>query len=93
MRQGECSTRAVEALAFPTPALVLTGLRPCRPGWVWMALLVFRLAIGPWGLRTSAFPCPGTDLQGSGGLLAMGAGLGAQNPNEISVRTVHAGKI
>ena len=29
------------------PALVLTGLRPLQPGWLGVALLVFRLAIGP----------------------------------------------
>ena len=86
------------------PALVLTGLRPLRPGWVGVALLVFRLAIGHWGLRASAFPCTWTNIQGNGSLLGDGdggcglvsggsrggSGMGAENLNKISIRTIVA---
>ena len=92
-------------MPFLTPPLVLTGLQPLGLGWVGLGLLVFRLATGTWGLRASAFPSPWTNLHGSCSLFGYGdagcglisggspggAGMGAQNPNEISIRAVHVG--
>ena len=44
------------------PQLVLTGLRPLRPGRVGVPLLVFGFAVGRWELRASALPCSGANL-------------------------------